>query len=63
MKGGKYELRDVFARCTQMCLIVNMEDDEWEEVSRLSGKELERESGVAWKLDEAERKRVRGLLK
>ena len=67
VKGGKYELRDVFARCTQMTLVLNMEDDEWEEVQELGGaakkSQLERETGVQWKLDEAERKRVRGLIK
>jgi hypothetical protein len=63
VKGGRYELRDVFARCTQMVIILNMEDDEWEEISRLDGRELERVSGVAWKLDDGERRRARGLLK
>jgi conserved oligomeric Golgi complex subunit 4 len=63
VKGGRYELRDFFARCTQMVIVVNMEEDEWDEISRLDGRELERVSGVAWKLDEGDRKRVRGLLK
>ena len=63
VKGGRYELRDAFARCVQMTLIVNMEDDEWEEISRLQGKELERVSGVEWRLEEGERKRVRGIVK
>lgn len=63
VKGGKYELRDEFARCTQMTLIMNMEDDEWEEISRLSGAELDRETGVVWKLDADERKRARALVK
>lgn len=63
VKGGKYELRDAFARCTQMTLILNMEDDEWEEISTLSGVQLERETGVQWKLDAEERKRVRSIIK
>lgn len=63
VKGGRYELRDLFARCVQMTLIMNMEDDEWEEIERLSGAQLERESGVSWKLDESERRRVRGIVK
>ncbi|KAK5119451.1 hypothetical protein LTR85_007551 [Meristemomyces frigidus] len=61
-KGGRYELRDVFVRCVQMTLIVNMEEDEWEEVEGLRGVELERESGVKWVLDGEERKRVRGIV-
>ena len=63
VKGARYELRDVFARCVQMALIVNMEEDEWDEISKLDGLQLERESGVEWKLDSAERKRCRGIVK
>ncbi|KAM3414345.1 hypothetical protein BST61_g10991 [Cercospora zeina] len=63
VKGGKYELRDAFARCTQMTLILNMEDDEWEEISKLTGTQLERETGIDWKLDADERRRVRAIVK
>jgi hypothetical protein len=66
VKGGKYDLRDSFARCVQMTLVMNMEEDEWEEVVKLGevGDEaLERETGVSWKLDGEERRRVRGIVK
>ncbi|KAI7543844.1 COG4-domain-containing protein [Hortaea werneckii] len=62
-RGGRYDLREVFGRCVQMCLVVNMEEDEWEEIEKLKGQELERVSGVQWKLDAEERKRVRGIVK
>jgi hypothetical protein len=62
-KGGRYELRDLFARSVQMTLIMNMEEDEWEEISKLNGPQLERETGVSWKLDADERKRARGVVK
>ena len=62
-KGGRYELRDLFARSVQMTLIMNMEEDEWEEISKLNGLQLERETGVSWKLDAEERKRARGVVK
>ena len=62
-KGGRYELRDLFARSVQMTLIMNMEEDEWEEISKLNGLQLERETGVSWKLDADERKRARGVVK
>ncbi|KAK5725860.1 Golgi transport complex subunit 4 [Elasticomyces elasticus] len=62
-KGGKYELRDLFARCVQMTLVINMEDDEWEEVGKLDGAKLEKETGVKWRLDADERKRVRAIVK
>ncbi|KAF1915959.1 Six-hairpin glycosidase-like protein [Ampelomyces quisqualis] len=55
--GGKYGLRDAFAKCTQMTLIMNMEDDEWDQVvGDNSG-----ESGIAWVLDAEERRR-RGII-
>ena len=63
VKGGRYELRDVFGRCSQLVLVLNMEDDEWEELSQLDGGELERVSGVVWRLDEGERRRARGLMR
>lgn len=63
VQGAKYELRDAFARCTQMTLVMNMEDDEWEEISQLDGPLLDRETGMEWKLDADERKRVRAIVK
>lgn len=62
VKGGRYELRDMFARCVQIVLIVNMDEEEWEEIKALQGTELERVSGMVWKIDEGERRRARGLL-
>jgi hypothetical protein len=57
--GGKYGLRDAFTRCTQMTLIMNMEDDEWDEVAE----DNSRESGIPWVLDVEERRRVRAIVK
>ncbi|KAF2263945.1 golgi transport complex subunit Cog4 [Lojkania enalia] len=57
--GGKYGLRDAFIKCTQMTLIMNMEDDEWEEVAD----EQSDESGIPWVLDVEERRRVRAIVK
>ncbi|KAH8707121.1 COG4 transport protein-domain-containing protein [Phaeosphaeriaceae sp. PMI808] len=57
--GGKYGLRDAFAKCTQMVLIMNMEDDEWEEIS----KDKTGESGIRWVLTADERNFVRGIVK
>jgi len=57
--GGKYGLRDAFTRCTQMTLIMNMEDDEWDEVVE----DNSGESGMSWVLDAEERKRARAIVK
>jgi hypothetical protein len=62
-KGGRYELRDLFARSVQMTLVMNMEEDEWEEILGMNGVQLEKETGVVWKLDAEERKRARGVVK
>jgi hypothetical protein len=40
-----------------------MEEDEWEEISRMNGPQLERETGMNWKLDAEERKRARGIVR
>jgi hypothetical protein len=57
--GGKYGLRDAFTKSTQMTLIMNMEDDEWDEVAE----EVTGESGIPWVMDPDERKRVRAIVK
>lgn len=57
--GGKYSLRDSFTKCTQMTLIMNMEEDEWEEVADEEGGE----TGIPWVLDAEERKWVRTMVK
>ncbi|KAL5118450.1 Golgi transport complex subunit 4 [Pleosporales sp. CAS-2024a] len=57
--GGKYGLRDAFTKCTQMTLIMNMEDDEWEDVAT----NVTSDSAIPWVLDADERKRVRAIVK
>ena len=61
VKGGRYGLREAFARCTQICLVMNMEDDEWEEVHDVPDRSND-EPGE-WKLNEDERMRARTMLK
>ena len=58
--GGKYGLRDSFSRCTQMTLIMNMEEDEWEEAAR---EEAGKEVGIAWVLDAEDKRRARAIVK
>lgn len=62
VSGGRYGLRDAFARCTQICLIMNMENDEWEELQAASTAGAE-EEGVEWKIDSEERLRSRAMVR
>ncbi|OMP81629.1 Conserved oligomeric Golgi complex subunit 4 [Diplodia seriata] len=58
--GGKYALRDAFQRCTQLTMVMNMEEDEWAEA------EAEADEGVMsfnWVLDRAERQRARAIVR
>jgi hypothetical protein len=57
--GGKYGLRDAFTKCTQMTLIMNMEDDEWDEVCQ----EEAGDGGYQWVLTADERSFVRSIVK
>lgn len=59
VRGGRYGLRDTFARCIQMTLIINMDDEEWEELA--SGGE--QQQGILWQLDASERARTRAIVK
>ncbi|KAF1357146.1 COG4 transport protein [Delphinella strobiligena] len=56
VKGGRYSLRDTFGRCIEMTLLLNMEDDEWEELVKSP------EEGAVWHLDAGERQKVRAII-
>ena len=60
VRGGRYGLRDAFARCTQICLILNMEGDEWDE---LQGQKDFSDAGIEWKIDRNERLRARAIIR
>jgi len=55
---ARYGVRDAFARCVQIVLVAGMEGEEWEELVE-KGTEGE---GIVWVLEEAERRRARGLV-
>ena len=61
VRGGRYALRDAFTRCTQICLIMNLEDDEWEEL--LGSHKGKVEDGVEWKIDAEERSRAKAMIR
>ncbi|KAL8721772.1 MAG: hypothetical protein Q9225_001621 [Loekoesia sp. 1 TL-2023] len=61
VRGGRYGLRDAFVRCTQICLVMNMEEDEWAETQALT-KTSPEEIDVEWKLDYEERLRARSIV-
>lgn len=54
---GDYSVREVFAKVTQLLMVANMEDDEWDEIVALEGKD-----GIDWVLSEDERRRARNLV-
>ncbi|KAL9111199.1 MAG: hypothetical protein Q9227_004276 [Pyrenula ochraceoflavens] len=57
VQGRRYALRESFAKCSQICMIMNMETDEWEEVQQSQDQE------IADKLTEDERLRARAMVK
>ncbi|TVY87712.1 Conserved oligomeric Golgi complex subunit, partial [Lachnellula willkommii] len=59
-RGGRYGVRDLFARVSQVCMLVNMEEEEWEAINEV---EEEGEEEMAWVLTEDERKRARALVR
>lgn len=61
VKGGRYGLRDALLRCTQICLVMTMEDDEWEELNGVGGEDKEGE--MEWKISREERHRARAMVK
>jgi hypothetical protein len=61
VRGQKYSLRDAFARCTQICLVMNMEDDEWEELQRVE--KAGEGSGVDWKIDAGDKTKAKSMMR
>ena len=60
VRGGKYRLRASFARCTQICVVMNMENDEWDSLSSPSPAT---DDDTQWQLDVDERSRARTMIK
>ncbi|KAL8766755.1 MAG: hypothetical protein Q9209_006547 [Squamulea sp. 1 TL-2023] len=63
MRGSRYGLRDAFARCTQICLIMNMEEDEWTETQASTASGVDVTQDVGWILDSDERLRARAMVR
>ncbi|KAI1408780.1 COG4-domain-containing protein [Hypoxylon sp. FL1857] len=55
---GNYAVKEMFARVSQILMVADMEDEEWEEISSGDG-----EDGIQWVLTEDERRRARHLVK
>ena len=59
VRGGKYELRESFARCTQICLVMNMENEEWEDLEAFL---TQNNDDHEWIINANERARARAML-
>ncbi|KAK0618497.1 COG4 transport protein-domain-containing protein [Bombardia bombarda] len=57
---GNYSVREVFGKTTQILMVANMEDDEWEE---LVGSGDGEDDGMSWLLSEDERRKARTIVR
>ncbi|KAI0442297.1 COG4 transport protein-domain-containing protein [Xylaria telfairii] len=55
---GNYSVRELFNRVTQILMVANMEDDEWEELVEAGD-----DDGIDWVLSQEERRRARNLVR
>ena len=71
LKGAVYEMRAAFTRCTQICLILNLEQEEWDELKEKSSNKDHNiktqgdtgdEETIDWKLSIEERSRARSIV-
>jgi len=53
-----YSVRELFNRVTQILMVANMEDEEWEELVEAGD-----EGGIEWVLSQDERRRARNLVR
>ncbi|KAI1006846.1 hypothetical protein K3495_g1373 [Podosphaera aphanis] len=58
-RGGRYSVRDLFSRISQICMLANMEDEEWEAVTALDN---DSEEKMVWVLSAPERPKARNLV-
>ncbi|RMZ87055.1 hypothetical protein DV736_g5718, partial [Chaetothyriales sp. CBS 134916] len=58
-KGQKYTFRETFERVRQICMVMNVDDDEWDELMDSGAGDAVDE--IAGKLDIDERERARGM--
>jgi conserved oligomeric Golgi complex subunit 4 len=58
---GSYAVREAFARVTQILVVANMEDEEWEEL--VAEEEAGGEGGMQWVLSDEDRRKARGLVR
>ena len=61
VRGGRYGLRDAFSRCTQICMVMNMEEDEWEELQATTASGTQQHA-IPWKIQADERLRARAMV-
>ncbi|KAK8206271.1 COG4 transport protein-domain-containing protein [Phyllosticta capitalensis] len=61
--GAGYGLREQFARCKQLVLVVGMEEDEWDECEREAEQGTAEAGGVPWVLERGERQRARAIVR
>ncbi|KZF22350.1 COG4-domain-containing protein [Xylona heveae TC161] len=59
--SGRYALRDTFTRCTQICIVINLEEEEWDELQSTPQKATE-ELDIQWRLEADERERARAMV-
>lgn len=68
VRGGRYGLRDAFTRCTQICMIMNMEEDEWEELQTVAAPvggqagDDDEDDAISWAIQADERVRARAMV-
>ncbi|RYC63518.1 Adenosinetriphosphatase/Calcium-transporting ATPase/Nucleoside-triphosphate phosphatase [Xylaria longipes] len=55
---GNYSVRELFNRVTQILMVANMEDDEWEELVEAGD-----DDGMDWLLSQEESRRARNLVR
>lgn len=66
VKAGRYGVREAFGRCVQICLVLNVDEEEvggvFDDGDGGDGEGGDTGMGVEWKLSVEERRRVRGML-
>ncbi|EFW99782.1 cog4-like golgi transport complex subunit protein [Grosmannia clavigera kw1407] len=61
---GNYGARELFAKTTQILMVANMDDDEWDELGGgATAADADDDDDIVWLLSDDERRRARNLVK
>jgi len=62
-RGGRYSVREWFRRIEQICMVLGMDEEEWEAMVEAERERDGGEDGIEWVVGMEERRKARGMVR